>query len=167
MGSPGTGKSTLAKRLHDVLGLPLIHLDQCYWKPNWQKREESEWHEIVANLVKGDEWIIDGNHRKTFELRLPTADVIIFLDIPRAICCWRVLKRIIKKNRQDRIEGCEERIDLEFLIWILWKFPQVSKKKILKRLEEVKHKKKVFILKSSKDIEEFINSLKKYEGNRS
>lgn len=159
MGSPGTGKSTLARRLHEVLELPVIHLDQYFWKPGWQKREEDEWHEIVAGLVKKDEWIIDGNCRKTFEMRIPSSDAIVFLDFSRLTCLWRVLMRIIKKNRQDCIEGCKERINFEFVSWILWGFPQVSKKKILKRLKEIENEKKVYILKSNKEIENFMRNV--------
>lgn len=159
MGSPGSGKSTLARKLYDVLGLPVIHLDQYFWKPNWEKREESEWKGIVMDLVKQDEWIIDGNCRKTFELRLPHADTIVFLDVPRLVCFYRWLKRIIKNDRQDRIEGCKEKINYDFITWILWRFPQISKKLILKRLKEVENDKKVYILKSDEDIEKFLNQI--------
>jgi adenylate kinase family enzyme len=159
MGSPGTGKSTLAKRMHDILGLPLINLDKYFWKPGWNKREDFEWQEIVSELVKKDEWIIDGNHRKTLEMRLPYADAIIFLDFSRLTCLYRWLKRIFKNDRQDCIEGCKEKINYKHMHWILWGFPHVSKKLILKRLKEVEGEKKVFILKSDDDVEKFINQI--------
>ena len=32
IGCPGSGKSTFARRLHDVTGLPIYHLDNLFWK---------------------------------------------------------------------------------------------------------------------------------------
>ncbi len=34
-GCGGTGKSTLARRLGKITGLPIYHLDSLYWKPGW------------------------------------------------------------------------------------------------------------------------------------
>jgi adenylate kinase family enzyme len=158
LGSSGAGKSTFAKRLHGRLGLPIIHLDQHFWKPGWERPINFEWEKAVEDLAKKDEWIMDGNYRKSLEKRLPFADTIILLDFSRWTCLWRILKRRITNNRQDYLEGCKERINFEFLIWILWKFPHNSRGLILKRLKEVENDKKVYILKSNKDIDNFINS---------
>lgn len=37
VGSPGAGKSTLAKKLAARTGLPLTHLDDLYWNAGWEK----------------------------------------------------------------------------------------------------------------------------------
>ena len=73
---------------------------------------------VQNELVKEDEWIIDGNYGGTMDIRMNAADTIIFLDIHRTICVYRAFKRIVQyrnKTRPDMGAGCEERFDLQFL----------------------------------------------------
>src|SRR3989338_1002761 len=110
IGSAGAGKSTFAKRLHEKLGLPLIHLDQHYWRPGWVKPEKIEWERKVKELLGGESWIIDGNYRSTLHLRLPAADAIIFLDFSRWRCFWGIVRRRCFKDRQEKLAGSPEQI---------------------------------------------------------
>lgn len=156
IGSSGAGKSTFAKRLHDLTGLKLIHLDRFYHKPNWGQPTEEEWLGIVKELIKEDEWIIDGNFGGTMEIRMKRCDTVVWLDLPRTVCTYRILKRTVKfwnKSRPDMAEGCRERFDWEFLKYV-WNFPRVTKPKIEARLEKMKHF-DLFHLKSDKEIEKF------------
>ena len=108
IGSGGAGKSTFATRLGELLGIEVIHLDQFYWRPGWVETPKSEWLETVERLVRKDSWIIDGNYSGSLEIRLAACDTVIFLDIARSVCVWRLLKRVVryrKKNRQDMAEG--------------------------------------------------------------
>jgi adenylate kinase family enzyme len=156
LGSSGAGKSTFAKRLQDVLGIEIIHLDQHYWKPDWIRTESEEWQKKVEELIQGDEWIMDGNYRSTMDLRLPQADTVIWLDFPRLFCLHRILKRRLKNDRVDELDGCRERITFELLQWVLWKFPRENRKDIFKRVEQLKGKKDVYVLKSHKEVESFL-----------
>jgi adenylate kinase family enzyme len=83
IGSGGAGKSIFSRRLGDVLGIEVIHLDRLHWKPGWAETPKGEWAELVGQLVRGDEWIIDGNYGGTLEVRLGACDTVIFLDLPR------------------------------------------------------------------------------------
>lgn len=160
IGSSGAGKSTLAKRLHGVTGLKLIHLDRYYHKPNWGKPTEEEWLQTVTELITEDEWIIDGNFGGTMETRMTRCDTVIWLDLPRSLCTWRILKRTVtywKKNRPDMAEGCNERFDWEFIKYV-WNFPRDTKPRILARLEEYKNF-DVYHLKSNDEIEGFFCEL--------
>ena len=47
IGSGGSGKSTFSRRLGEKLGLPVVHLDQLYWRPGWVETPKVEWVEIV------------------------------------------------------------------------------------------------------------------------
>ena len=62
IGSCGAGKSTLAKKIHDLTQLPLIHLDKAYWQAGWIEPDPEAWRQKNAELVAGDRWIIDGNN---------------------------------------------------------------------------------------------------------
>ncbi|BAC13198.1 DNA topology modulation protein [Oceanobacillus iheyensis HTE831] len=163
IGSGGSGKSTLAKQLGKKLKINVFHLDALFWKPNWIGVSKDEQRIIQKDLVKRQEWIIDGNYGGTMEIRLNSADTIIFLDIPRIICVYRAFKRILKyknKTRPDMGEGCEERFDLDFFRWI-WNYPKVKKPGILKNLEqfsEDKHK-QVIVLKSPSEVKNFIEKV--------
>jgi len=159
IGSNGAGKSTLAKKLNEVSGLPIVHLDEHYWKPGWIRPSKLEWNKTVQDILKGEEWIMDGNYSSTLEMRIPAADTIVLLDFPRLVCLWRILKRRFKKNRPDCIVGCEEKIDFEFLVWVLWKFPHTNRKQILKTFVEIENEKNIHILKTDKDVAKFVDLL--------
>ena len=71
-----------------------------------------------------DGWVIDGNYKAlSYERRCEEADVIIQMLFGRLDCLSRCLRRyrIYKgNNRPDMTEGCDEKIDWEFIRWILW-----------------------------------------------
>lgn len=161
IGSGGAGKSTFSRRLGEVTGIPVIHLDQLYWRPNWEKTPAPEWEATVAELVNGETWIMDGNFGGTREIRMRAADTIIFLDIPRRVCLYRVIKRAITyhgNNRPDMAAGCNERIDLEFLLWV-WNYPRRGRKRLMAETQKFSDK-EIVILSSSAEIDLFLERVK-------
>ncbi|MCU5089401.1 DNA topology modulation protein [Bacillus toyonensis] len=162
IGSGGSGKSTLAKQLGNKLNIKVHHLDALFWKANWEGVPREEQRKVQKNLIKEEEWIIDGNYGGTMDLRLNAADTIIFLDIHRTICVYRAFKRIVQyrnKTRPDMGAGCEGRLDLQFFKWI-WEYPNKKKPAILKKLDQLSKGKEVIILKSPNEVKRF---LKKYD----
>lgn len=158
IGSGGSGKSTLARQLGEKLKIKVYHLDALFWKPNWIGAPKDEQRKVQNDLVKEEEWIIDGNYGGTMDIRLNAADTIIFLDFPRIICVFRAFKRMVQyrnKIRPDMGEGCEERFSVEFFKWI-WEYPKTKRPGILKRLEQLSKNKVVIILKSPKDVKHFL-----------
>jgi adenylate kinase family enzyme len=161
IGSPGSGKSTLAVKLGKKLDLPVIHLDYNYWNPGWVETPEDKWNDIVTKLVSGDKWIIDGNFSRSFDIRFPAADTIIYLDFPTRICMWRIFKRIFNgygKVRSDLGEGCPEKIDFVFFKWV-WTFRKKHRPKTLKYLKDYSQSKVIITLSSSAQIDNFIQKL--------
>src|SRR5687767_7739917 len=138
IGSGGAGKSTFSKRLGEILRIDVHHLDALYWHPGWVETPKPEWKKIVEDLIQRETWIIDGNYSGTLELRLKACDTVIFLDVMRTVCLWRVLKRAIlyrNERRPDMAKGCDERLDLQFMRWI-WNYPKRTRAKVLGRVEE-------------------------------
>ncbi len=158
IGSGGAGKSTFARRLGERLGLPVIHLDRVYWRAGWVEPPKDEWRLKVEELCAGESWVMDGNYSGTLEVRLAACDTVIFLDLPRVLCTWRVLKRALMYrgvSRPDMAEGCPEQMPLEFLLWV-WNYPRRSRPKVLARLEEFAGSKQIYRLRSSAEAEKFL-----------
>ncbi len=161
IGCSGSGKSTFSRSLAELSKLPLIHLDQVFWKPNWTESEDEEFRNKVEVLCLNESWIMDGNYSRTMDLRFARADTIIFLDRPTWLCFYRAVRRIIVlwgKSRQDITEGCNERFDHQFFGYILG-YNKNRRPGILAKLEEFKTTKTIHILKSDNDILQFIEQL--------
>lgn len=84
--------------------------------------------EKQANIIQSDSWIIDGHYFSTMEMRLERADIIFCFKIGRINCILGVIKRFIfnfGKTRPDMGEGCNEKIDWEFIKYI-WDFDKIQ-----------------------------------------
>ena len=101
IGSSGAGKSTFSRRLSEITGIEIIHLDKLYWKPNWTEPSKDEWKKTLEKAVSKKAWIMDGNYSGTLEMRLPACETVIFLDLPRTVCVYRVIKRVALLLRQN------------------------------------------------------------------
>jgi adenylate kinase family enzyme len=159
IGSGGAGKSIFAKRLGERLGLEVIHLDSLHWKPGWVGTPKDEWKKTVEGIIRRDSWIIDGNYSGTLDLRLAACDTVIFLDLARRVCLWRVLKRAAThrgRSRPDMAEGCPERFSLEFIRWV-WGYPKRTRPKVLEKLKANSQNKKIIRLRSRAEVEKFLD----------
>lgn len=125
LGHSGSGKSTLARALGDKYGLPVLHFDSIHFLPGWVETDRPYKREKVTAFLDANPegWVIDGNYFKICaERRFEEADHILYLDFPRRVCLPRVLRRWLTyrgKTRPDMGEGCGEKIDREFLLWVL------------------------------------------------
>jgi adenylate kinase family enzyme len=122
VGNGGAGKSTLARALGARTGLPVIHLDVLFWKPGWVETGDDEFREAVTEALAAPAWICDGNFGSTWDVRMPRADTIIWIDRPPWFSLLRAIRRMIqyrKGGRPDIAEGCDESIDLNFYRFIL------------------------------------------------
>src|SRR5215213_7583113 len=150
IGSGGSGKSTVAAQLGELLNLEVSHLDQFYWSAGWVEPQREEWIKTVSDLIERDSWIIDGNYSGTLELRLQRCDTIVFLDLPRVLCLWRIVKRFLiyrDGTRPDMADGCRENLNLEFVKWV-WNYRRRSRPRVIKRLQEHAQGKQIFWLRS-------------------
>ena len=96
-GNAGGGKSTLARHLSELTGLPLYPLDLIQFRAGGGAVLHEDFLAAHAELLTRDEWIIDGyGSRATAWERIAVADTLIYLDLPLALHHWWVTKRLIK-----------------------------------------------------------------------
>ena len=158
IGSGGSGKSTFAKQLGAITGLPVIHLDNEFWQPNWAETPRDEWIEKQKQFISDDKWIIDGNYGSTMELRFAAAELVIFLDINRLVCVYSAARRTGKK-RSDLPEYLQEpkkfsKDFLDFAKWI-WSYPKTEKQKVL-ALHEKYEDKPFLVIKSRQKLKRYL-----------
>lgn len=163
-GFSGGGKSTLARKLGDMLGIEPTHMDKLHWLPGWVENTAENQNIALSGVLLRDKWIIDGNYGGTlWKERLADADTVIFIDVNRFTCFYQAWKRsrIYKgKARPDMGEGCVEKFDFEFAKWILID-GRKKRKKRLELMEMLKNDgKDTYILRSRKDIDNFMKGLK-------
>lgn len=112
VGPVASGKTTLARSISSTLGLPLIDLDDLYWRrlpvPN-----EAEWAEIHEAAIVRDAWVIAGDYRAVARSRFVRAEVVVWLDLPRWVCIARAVRRHIS-GYPGRLYDCVR--------WI-WRYP--------------------------------------------
>jgi adenylate kinase family enzyme len=164
IGCSGGGKSTLAQALSAQLNLPYISMDRAFfWLPGWKLRERSEIRSLIAEAVREDRWIMDGTGHSTLDLRLPRADTVIWVRLPRLLCAARVILRWMRyfgRSRPEMADGCPEKIDLEFLRYI-WNFERKHAPKILEGLARHSPDVLVFILDSRGDADTLLALLER------
>lgn len=95
LGRGAAGKSTLARRLGDITGLPVVELDKVFWRPGLLPTPRHEWVRLQRRLVREEKWIMDGDlgPNDALEERLRMADTIVVLDFWLLRCAWRTFRR--------------------------------------------------------------------------
>jgi adenylate kinase family enzyme len=97
---------------------------------------------------------MDGNYASTFDIRVPRATAIVWLDLPRRQCLGSALWRVARhygRTRPDLGPDCIERFDLSFMRWI-WSYPHKMRPKTARMLERLRPDQRVYTLRSRSDI---------------
>lgn len=158
IGLPGSGKSTVAIALGKALGIPVHHLDK-YMFSGRQRRDQTEFLAEKETLIRGNSWIIEGCSISTLEMRFATADTIIYLNLPRFTCLWRVLKRMFTSSAHLSETGCLDGVNWP-LIKYIWTFKR-EKWGQIKELQSKYPNVNFYNIRTSKDIEKLLKTFKK------
>ena len=162
IGCGGAGKSTLARKLGEKTGLPVVHLDSIFWLPGWVEMEKDAFDQRLREEMAKPQWIIDGNYNRTMAERLAHCDTIIYLDFSRPACLrgviWRFLTNI-GKTRPDMGPGCKEKIDGEFIRWV-WNFNKTKREPYYRMLNEAEGKETI-VLKNRRMVKQFLRSVER------
>jgi adenylate kinase family enzyme len=103
LGCAGSGKTALARQLGKRTGAPVICLD-AIWQPHWEESDVPTFRALIKKAHAGEAWISDGNFAlATFDIRLPRATLVIWLERSKLTCAWRAITRVFKRGEAHRI----------------------------------------------------------------
>lgn len=155
IGSPGAGKSTFSRRLRDITGLTLYHLDMIKHKSDKTTVSREEFDSRLNEILVTDKWIIDGNYQRTIEMRLEKCDTVFLMDFPLEVCLAGAMSRVGKKR--DDMPWVEEKLDEEFRQWIV-DFPKKKLPEIYEMLDKYSGK-NIIIFKSRRESDTYLEKL--------
>ena len=116
LGCPGSGKSTFSRQLQKKTGLPLLYLDNLWWRADGSHISRDEFDRALGELLAGERWIMDGDYSRTYEIRIRASDTVIFLDYPEAVCMAGITARV-GQDRPD-MPWTETTLDSELLAMV-------------------------------------------------
>lgn len=136
VGCSGSGKSTFSRALSKRSDLPLVHLDNLYWKPGWRPTPRNQWRDTVEALLDQPQWILDASR-------------------------WRCLRGIVKRRlrREQGIPGCRDRITWSFLKYV-WRYPKKQRAQDLNTIAHHAPRAQLVMLQSRRAQNEFLGRLR-------
>jgi adenylate kinase family enzyme len=124
LGCAGSGKTTLARQLGERTGAPVICLDALWGRP-LEEKDLAAFRALIKQAHAGDQWISDGNFAQaTFDIRLPRATLVIWLECSKLSCAWRAITRLFKRGEDHRIGA------LFKVLAFIWNFDRVNRPRI-------------------------------------
>jgi adenylate kinase family enzyme len=157
LGITGAGKSTLSRRIADITGLPLFHMDTLFWRGKWEEVPEAEYieaHEKILN--ENNRWIIEGWISTPMFHRLTKADLIIYLDYSGWLAAWHYFERWLKHRKVARPElPAESKDHFKWRRLFLLLF-RLERKDIEATLRTVHQPEKVVRFRSPRELEVYL-----------
>ncbi len=159
IGCPGSGKSTFSRALHRITGIPLFHLDMMYWNADRTIVDTAIFHQRILEIMKKNEWIMDGNYGSTLELRLKECDTVIFLDYPLEICLEGIKERRGKERTDMPWVEAEDEEDAEFLEFVK-NYHSQNRPQVMELLNKYSYK-KILIFNNRDEADEFLKQMER------
>ena len=171
MGSSGSGKSTFARRLSALTGIPTVSIDALFWKPGWVESDKYDFERRMIEVAREPRWIMDGNYTRNGagELRRELSDTIIWFDLPRSTCMLGILGRIAGSYGQVRPEmaaGCPEKIDLEFFRYV-WTYREQQRPKLVEYFEGLRPDQSLVCFTARTQADDYLKSLARQQNRAS
>ena len=155
IGCPGSGKTTFSEKLRNKIGVPLFYLDAIWHKPDKTHISREEYDARLAEILKLESWIIDGNYSRTIESRISACDTVFLFDLPVSVCLDGAISRL-GKDRYD-MPWIDKELDPR-LKKEIEEFPNKNLPKLYALLERYSDK-NIIIFKSREQADMFLRNL--------
>lgn len=156
IGSPGSGKTTFAEKLHERTGIPLFYLDAVWHRPDHTHISREEFDTRLSEMGAQDSWIMDGHYSRTLERRLAMCDTVFLFDLPVEACLQGATERL-GKARYDMPwidTDLDPRLKAE-----IEAFPEKNRPTIYALLEQYGEGRQVVIFRSRADADKYLLSI--------
>jgi adenylate kinase family enzyme len=153
LGRGGAGKSTLARELGEVSGLPVVELETLFWQPGPSAADPAQWTECQHELVLREAWILDGDlgsHDGALDVRLRAADTVIVLDFSFVRCAWRTVLR--GRERAD------------YWRWV-WTYRRQGLPKVMQAVRQDAPRAKFYMLRNPRMVRSFVAEIRQVADN--
>ncbi len=165
VGGAGSGKSTLAQQMGQRCGLPVYHLDQVFWMPNWMQRPEAEKLALTNEIELREAWVIEGGISATFPNRIARCDMLIWLDLPITVRLWRVMRRTLRylgRARPDMPQGCVQMLDANTTSFLrfIWQDRHAGRQRVASAIDAYGKRTVVKHLRDTREVRAFLAGLK-------
>ena len=166
IGTTGSGKSTLAERLAAQTGLRVVELDALFWGRDWQPVPLDLFRHRVERETRDDGWIVVGNYAQVRDLVWPSADTLVWLDLPLSLVMWRLVRRTLQRAAsREELWGTGNRESFRnaflsrqsILLWAL-KTHRRNREKFTLECAFLAKEKQVVRLKSTREVERFVTA---------
>ena len=160
-GGPGSGKTTIAKKISKEFNVPFFELDKLLYKVvdgKNKKIEEEKRKLIIKDFIKKDNWITEGVYRQNWlNLILRESNYVFILIVPKHIRNWRTTSRTIKRTLGIEKSYHESNIKLIFdFIKFNDEFERERYNEFTNRLKKLKIE--PIIIKKYQEIKNIINT---------
>ena len=97
VGIPGSGKTTVGRRLAASFGVPFVELDSIFHQPGWVELPVDDFRKRVTEALTAPAWVVDGNYSAVRDLVWQRADTVVWLDLPRRRVMYRIILRTVRR----------------------------------------------------------------------
>jgi adenylate kinase family enzyme len=172
IGSSGSGKTTVARRLAEILSVPHLEMDSVFHRHGLADEAHDDFLPTLDAFSAGDRWVLDGNYTSwgVAELVWPRADTIVWMDPPRRVTTSRVVRRTLRRTllREELWPGVYEPISnlysldpyKNIIVWSWTRHAPVREKYETAMIDGTWDHTTVHRLQSQAEVDRFLESLR-------